>query len=50
MFRGREVTHPELGRLICERLAERLSGIAATERPPKLEGKNMIIILTPKNN
>jgi translation initiation factor IF-3 len=50
MFRGREITHPELGRVICERLTERLAGIAAVERQPKLEGKNMIIILTPKNN
>ena len=50
MFRGREITHPELGRAICERLAERLASIAAVERQPKLEGKNMIIIFTPKNN
>ena len=50
MFRGREITHPELGREICERLAERLVEIATVERQPKVEGKNMIIILTPKNN
>ena len=50
MFRGREITHPELGRAICERLIERLSSIAMVERQPKLEGKNMTIILTPKNN
>jgi len=50
MFRGREITHPDLGRVICERLVERLADIAAVERHPKLEGKNMIIILTPKNN
>ena len=50
MFRGREITHSELGRVICERLAERLAEIATVERQPKLEGKNMIIILTPKSN
>ncbi|MCL1974875.1 MAG: translation initiation factor IF-3 [Firmicutes bacterium] len=50
MFRGREITHPELGRVICERLSERLAEIAMVERHPRLEGKNMILILTPKNN
>ena len=50
MFRGREITHPELGRVLCERLAERLADIATVERQPKVEGKNMIIILAPKNN
>ena len=50
MFRGREITHPDLGRVICERLAERLADIATLERQPKLEGKNMIIYLAPKNN
>lgn len=50
MFRGREITHPELGRVICERMAERLSEIATVERHPKVEGKNMIIIFAPKSN
>ena len=50
MFRGREITHPELGRVICERLVERLGEIATVERQPKLEGKNMIIIFAPRNN
>ena len=50
MFRGREITHPELGRVICTRLTERLTEIATVERQPKLEGKNMITIYTPKNN
>ena len=47
MFRGREVTHPELGRALCIRLAEQMSNISTVEREPRLEGRNMIMILTP---
>ena len=47
MFRGREVTHPELGRALCLRLAEQMSAISTVEREPRLEGRNMIMILTP---
>jgi len=50
MFRGREITHQELGRAICERLVDRLVSVATVERQPKLEGKNMIIIFSPRNN
>lgn len=50
MFRGREVTHPELGRVLCQRMTERLAEIANVERPPKLEGKNMVIIFVPKGS
>lgn len=48
MFRGREITHPELGRALCQRMTERLAEIAQVERAPKLEGKNMIVIFAPK--
>ena len=47
MFRGREITHPEQGRQLCLRLAEQLSDISNVEREPKVEGRNMIMILTP---
>ncbi|BAE82056.1 translation initiation factor IF-3 [Desulfitobacterium hafniense] len=47
MFRGREVTHPELGRTLCLRLAEFCKAEANIERDPKLEGRNMIMILAP---
>ena len=50
MFRGREITHPDLGRVLCQRMAERLADIASVERAPKVEGKNMIIIFAPKAN
>ena len=48
MFRGREVTHPDLGEKLSQRMVSELSDCSAVERPPKLEGKNMITILVPK--
>ena len=47
MFRGREITHPEQGRQLCLRLAEQLSDISTVEREPRVEGRNMIMILAP---
>lgn len=49
MFRGREITHSELGRVICLKLAKQLEDITNVEKPPKLEGKNMTMILVPKS-
>lgn len=48
MFRGREITHQELGFAICKRTTERLAEVAIVEKPPKVEGKNMTLILVPK--
>ncbi len=48
MFRGREVTHPENGKELCDKLAEELEDCATIEKKPKLEGKNMIMILSPR--
>lgn len=48
MFRGRELTHPELGEVLLKKMAEQLKEIAVVERVPKLEGKNMIMIVAPK--
>ena len=49
MFRGREITHPELGAVLCDRMGERLAEVSNIEKPAKLEGRNMTMILTPKN-
>lgn len=49
MFRGRELNHPELGLDICNRTAEHLKEVANVERVPKSEGRNMIMILSPKS-
>mgnify|MGYP000427090577 CR=1 FL=1 len=47
MFRGREVTHPELGRNILDRIAERTDGYAKVEAMPRLESRNMTMVLGP---
>ena len=48
MFRGREITHSQLGKVLCERLAERVKQYGQVEKHPSVEGRNMIMILTPK--
>ncbi len=48
MFRGRELSHPELGREILSRVAEQLGSMVTIERNAKLEGKNMTMIVAPK--
>lgn len=48
MFRGRELSHPELGRKVLLKMAAELKDLVTVERDPKLEGKNMIMILSPK--
>lgn len=48
MFRGRELSHPEIGTAILDKMAKALEGTVAVERTAKLEGKNMTMILSPK--
>jgi translation initiation factor IF-3 len=47
MFRGREITHPELGWKVLQRMAETLGEFASLERQPVMEGRRMDIILAP---
>jgi translation initiation factor IF-3 len=47
MFRGREVTHPERGTMILDRLAEELAGLGIVEQRPMQEGRNMTMMLGP---
>ncbi len=47
MFRGREVTHPERGVALLDRLAEELTELAIVEQRPNLDGRNMTMILGP---
>ncbi len=50
IFRGREIVHTQLGKQLLVRLAEELKEFSNVERQPKLEGKNMIMILSPKQD
>ena len=47
-FRGREMAYPKAGEKLLARLAEIVGEVGMVERPPLLEGRNMIMILTPK--
>ncbi|MBP6903161.1 MAG: translation initiation factor IF-3 [Burkholderiaceae bacterium] len=47
-FRGREITHQELGMKMLERIRDELSDVAVVEHMPKLEGRQMIMVLAPK--
>ncbi len=48
MFRGRQVTHPELGQQVLNRAFEELQDVGKIEAHPKLEGRNMTMVLAPK--
>jgi translation initiation factor IF-3 len=47
MFRGREMAHPDLGKRILDRIAEQLTPGAKVEAAPKLDGRNMVMVLAP---
>ena len=47
MFRGREVYHPELGRKILDGVAEAVAHVGRVEIYPKLDGRNMTMVLAP---
>ncbi|MFQ5881609.1 MAG: translation initiation factor IF-3 [Candidatus Methylomirabilales bacterium] len=48
MFRGREMVHTELGKRLLDRLADVLKEVGQMEQSPRLEGRNMTMILTPR--
>ena len=45
MFRGREMSHPELGRDLLVRFADELKDTAHVEKEPKIEGRNMTMVI-----
>jgi translation initiation factor IF-3 len=47
-FRGREITHQDIGMRMLERIRDELSDVAVVEHMPKLEGRQMIMVLAPK--
>ncbi|PYP74388.1 MAG: translation initiation factor IF-3, partial [Gemmatimonadetes bacterium] len=48
MYRGRQMAHIDLGRAVLDRVANALKDIAKIEQDPKLEGRNMSMVLAPK--
>lgn len=49
IFRGREITHPEFGKELLDRIVEETQDIAVVEQSAKLEGRNMTMLLAPKS-
>jgi translation initiation factor IF-3 len=47
-FRGREMAHPRVGEALLQRLAQSVADLGSVEAAPKMEGRNMIMILTPR--
>ncbi len=47
-FRGREITHPELGRALLDRIIQEVQDKAQPEGLPRMEGRNMSVLLTPR--
>jgi translation initiation factor IF-3 len=47
-FRGREITHQELGMAFLKRIEEELKEIATVEQFPKMEGRQMVMVLAPQ--
>ncbi|MGE5405964.1 MAG: translation initiation factor IF-3 [Candidatus Saccharibacteria bacterium] len=50
MFKGREISHADLGMILCKKFSETLKNVALVEREPKVEGRNMIMILAPRTD
>lgn len=49
-FRGREITHPELGKQLLDRVAETLKDVAVVEQPASMEGRTLLMLLAPANS
>ncbi len=48
-FRGRAITHKDLGRKVLERMAEECKDLSTIEQKPKMEGRSMFLMLAPVN-
>jgi len=47
MFRGRQITHPELGKEVLDRFAEALRDVAKVEQEPQMDARTMVMVLAP---
>ena len=50
VFRGREITHPQTGMAVLNRVVERCNDIATVEATPNMEGRRMIMVIAPRPN
>ena len=50
MFKGRMITHPEIGRALMDEIVEKLNDIGKLEAPPKMEGKQLYAYFLPDKN
>ena len=48
-FKGRAITHKEIGQKVLDRLAEETADLASVEQKPKMDGRSMFLVLAPKN-
>ena len=49
-FKSREIQHPEMGTALMERFSDGCKEVGVIEKPAKLDGRNMIMVLAPKNS
>ena len=47
-FRGRAITHKEIGQKVLDRLAEEVADIAVVEQKAKMDGRSMFLVVAPK--
>ncbi len=47
-YRGREITHQDIGMRLLERIRDELADVSVVEHMPKLEGRQMVMVLAPK--
>lgn len=50
VFRGREIAHADIGKNLLNRFSEQLQQYGVVEKPARIEGRNMIMIMAPKAN
>lgn len=46
-FRGREIAHPEIGEKVVQQVCADLEDVAASESPPKMMGRMLLVVLAP---
>ena len=47
-FRGREMAHTDLGRVLLERFRDACLEVGTVDKPPKMEGRSMVLFISPK--